>query len=229
MEYDWKIDKYIDLVEKSDNSFLQEYMKAELDYIINKIANPEEKIFIDVGAGYGRVLPQLSEIAKQVLAVELDKQMLSELRKRASRYQNISVVECDAQELSNNLKDFNLDKAVVLCFQNSLGTPYGDAYKIISEMAEIAKNNKGELFISLFNQEALKDYGISIYSGAAGLTGEPDLEKTDFLNGNFISKTGYKSHWWTPKERSEMVESVGGSLVAEVKGRCFYIFHVKYS
>jgi ubiquinone/menaquinone biosynthesis C-methylase UbiE len=227
MEYDWKTEKYIKLVEKTSNLFLQEYMRVELEYITNKIENSKDKTFIDVGAGYGRVIPELSIIAKNVLAVELDKQMLAELKKRAPQYQNVSVVECDAQELSNNLKNFNIDKPVVLCLQNSLGTPYGDPYKIISEMVNIAQNN-GELIISLFTQEGLKDCGISIYSSVSELTGEPDLEKTDFINGNFVSKTGYRSHWWRLEEREKILKMLGGSLVAEVKGNCFYILHIKY-
>jgi precorrin-6B methylase 2 len=227
MEYDWKTDKYIKLVENTSNPFLREYIRAELDYITNKIENSKDKTFIDVGAGYGRVIPELSVIAKKVLAVELDKQMLAELKKRAPQYQNVSIIECDAQELSNNLKDFNIDKPVVLCLQNSLGTPYGDPYKIILEMVKVAQNN-GELIISLFIQEELKDCGISIYSSASELTGEPDLEKTDFINGNFISKTGYRSHWWKPEEREQILKMLGGLLVAEIRGKCFYILHVKY-
>lgn len=227
MEYDWKTDKYIELVENTSNPFLREYEKVELDYIINNIENSKDKTFIDVGAGYGRVIPKLSEIAKNVIAVELDKQMLAELEKRSPQYPNVSVVDCDAQELTGSLKDFNIEKPVVLCLQNSLGTPYGDPYKIISEMVEMAQKN-GELIISLFTQEGLKDYGISIYSLISGLTGEPDLNKTDFLNGNFVSKTGYKSHWWKPEERERILKMVGGSLVEEIKGKCFYIFHVKY-
>jgi ubiquinone/menaquinone biosynthesis C-methylase UbiE len=227
MEYDWNTNKYINLVEKTSNPFLQGYMRAELEYITNKIENSKDKTFIDVGAGYGRVIPELSIIAKNILAVELDKQMLAELKKRAPQYQNVSVVECDAQELSKNLKDFNIDKPVVLCLQNSLGTPHGDPYKIISEMVKVAQKN-GELIISLFTQEALKDYGIPIYNSVFELVGEPDLEKTDFINGNFISKTGYRSHWWRPEEREQIFKILGGSLVAEVEGDCFYILHIKY-
>lgn len=227
MEYDWNTDKYVKSVEKTSNPFLQEYIRVELDYITNKIENSKAKTFIDVGAGYGRVIPELSMIAKKVLAVELDKQMLAELRRRAPQYNNVSVVECDAQELSNNLKGFDIDKPVVLCLQNSLGTPYGDSYKIISEMVKVAQNN-GELIISLFTQEGLSDYGVSIYSSASELSGEPDLDKTDFINGNFVSKTGYRSHWWKPEEREQILKMIGGSLVAEVRGKCFYIMHVKY-
>jgi SAM-dependent methyltransferase len=227
MEYDWKPEQYIKLVENTKNPFLQEYERVELDYIINKIKNSKEKTFIDVGAGYGRVMPKVSAIAKRVLAVELDKQMLAELKKRTSQHQNVSVIECDAQELSDSLKDLDVKNPVVLCLQNSLGTPYGDPYKIISEMAKVAQK-EGELIISLFVQEDLKNYGITIYNATSGLSGEPDPEKTDFENGDFISKTGYRSHWWKPEEREKIRKMIGGETVAEIRGKCFYILHVKY-
>lgn len=227
MEYDWNTEQYIKLVENTKNPFLQEYERVELDYIINKIENSKEKIFIDVGAGYGRVIPKLSAFAKKVLAIEIDKQMLAELKKRVPQYENVSIVECDAQELSKSLKDFNIKNPVVICLQNSLGTPHGDSYKIISEMTKVAQN-KGELIISLFIQEGLKDYGVPIYNSASGLVGEPDLEKTDFVNGNFVSKTGYISHWFKPEEREKILKIVGGTVIAEIKGNCFYILHVRY-
>jgi len=227
MEYSWDPNKYFDLVENTSSPILQKYMRVELDYLINNIINPKDKTFIDVGAGVGRVIPKLSAISKGVIAVELDKQMLGALKKRSERYSNVLVVRGDAQELSEALKDFNIDKPVIFSLQNSLGTPYGNPYKIISEMIKIAKNN-GELIISLFIQEGLKDYGISIYNSVPGLTGEPDLDRTDFANGIFISKTGYQSHWWTIEEREEILEMIGGSLVAEIKEDYFYILHVKY-
>ena len=92
MGYNWSPDKYIKLVEKSSDPVLQYYMKAEMDYITTKIENPKEKTFIDVGAGYGRVIPPLSEIAKQVITVELDKKMLTELKHRGEQYPNVLVI-----------------------------------------------------------------------------------------------------------------------------------------
>lgn len=227
MKYNWKTDKYIELIEKTSNPFLREYIDSELSYIAHNIENSKEKVFIDVGAGYGRVLPQLSVIAKKIFEVEMDKQMLVELRKRALQYQNVSIIECDAQQLSSSLENFDIRKPVVICLQNSLGTPYGDPYKIISEMIKVTQN-KGELVISLFIQEGLKDYGISIYNSVSELVGEPDLEKIDFAEGIFVSKTGYMAHWWKQEEREKIIKLVGGIVINEIIGKCYYILHVKY-
>ena len=61
--YRWLPQKYIELVEHTNNPFLQEYQKVELEYVTSKIQSPKTKTFIDVGAGYGRVLSQIARIA----------------------------------------------------------------------------------------------------------------------------------------------------------------------
>jgi SAM-dependent methyltransferase len=227
MEYNWQPDKYIKLVEKSSDPILQDYMKTELGYITTKIEKPEEKTFIEVGAGYGRVIPPLSEIAKQVIAVELDKKMLAELKRREKQYPNVLFIEGDAQNLLELLKDLNIQKPVVLSIQNILGTPIGNPFEILPQMIKVAQDN-GEIFISLFIQEGLKDYGIPMYSKISGLVGKSDLEKTDFQKGTFISKTGYRSHWWTAEERAEIAKIIGGTKIAEITTKYFYLLHCRY-
>lgn len=61
--YHWSPRKYIELVEHTNNLFLREYQRVEVDYVTSKIQSPKTKTFIDVGAGYGRVLPQIAGIA----------------------------------------------------------------------------------------------------------------------------------------------------------------------
>ena len=58
--YNWSVPEYIRLVENSQNPTIKEFEQVELDYLLNKIANPQNKTFIDVGAGYGRVLANIA-------------------------------------------------------------------------------------------------------------------------------------------------------------------------
>lgn len=153
--------------------------------------------------------------------------MLARLEECSSDYDNVLIINTDAQELSRAIAGLYGDSPVVMSLQNSLGTPYGNPLKIISEMVRVAEKG-GEIIISLFTQESLEECGIPIYQSISGLVGEPDLEKTDFRKGDFVSKTGYRSHWWTPEERGEIADLVGGEIVSEVIGRCFYILHTKY-
>ncbi|MCK9578148.1 rRNA adenine N-6-methyltransferase family protein [bacterium] len=219
MEYDWKTDEYIRLVENTNNPFLRDFIDKELDYLCS-IDNLSEKAIVDVGSGYGRVVPILAPKAKSFYAVELDKNMLRELKKTVKDYKNCLVIECDAQELQSSLKLVEIEKPIVMSLQNSLGTPYGDPYKIIDEVANFAKEKHGEVIISLFTQESLKDEGVSIYASLEGLVGKIDLEKTNFEKGDFITRTGYKSHWFSCGEREEIKNLIGGKTINEIMGNC---------
>lgn len=154
--YNWSPQRYINLVENTKFPMLQEYQKVELDYLTSSIQSPRQKTFIDVGAGYGRVFSQLAEIAQELIAVELDSEMLSELRKRAAKFGNVRVIAGDANHLSDLLKDMDIKKPVVLSLQNSLGTWKGNYRQALEEMKRIAQEKHGEVVISLFRQETLK-------------------------------------------------------------------------
>lgn len=227
MEYDWKTDEYVNLVEKTNNPFLRDFIDKELQFLC-AIEKLDEKSLVDVGAGYGRVIPILSPMVNNFYAVELDKKMIEGLKKTVDNYINCSIVECDAQELRSGLEGLDIKKPIVMSLQNSLGTPYGNPYKIIDEMVRYAKEKRGEIVVSFFTQESLQNCGVPIYTSLVGLVGEIDLTRTDFERGDFIAKSGYKSHWFTEKEREMIKELIGGMIISELKGNCFHIIHSKY-
>jgi ubiquinone/menaquinone biosynthesis C-methylase UbiE len=60
---------YTKYVELMDDAGFQNYMKRELEFI-KRIPNSKSRTFIDLGAGYGRVEKELSDIARDIIAVE---------------------------------------------------------------------------------------------------------------------------------------------------------------
>lgn len=227
--YNWQYQKYIDLVENTSNPLLSEFQRSELNFLTTKIQSPNDKTFIDVGAGYGRVLPQLAGIAKEVIAVELDQDMHTELKRRAKDYYNVLVIKGNGNNLSEFLREAEIIRPVILSLQNSLGTWKGNFQKAIEEMRIVGEQGDGEVVISLFCQEGLRDLGIDMYYSLQELVGEPDLEKTDFENGIFRSKTGYRSKWWTANERGQIRRMLGGQIIEEVKTSGYDIIHAQVS
>ena len=224
----WFPQKYIDLVEHTTNSMLSEYQQAELDYMRTRVEQPRGKVFVDVGAGYGRVLSELSRVSRSVIAVEIAEEMLGELRRRAEDLPNVHVAQGDANHLVDLLKSQDLEKPVIICLQNSLGTWKGDPRKVLEEMKRIVQERGGEIVLSLFCQEGLRDQGVPMYRELAELVGEPDLKSTDFDKGIFRSKSGYQSQWWSKQQRQEIVSLLGGVKVAEISTDAYYIVHLKY-
>jgi len=84
--------KYKNLVEKTHDPILGQYMQAELDFI-SKIENLGEKTLIDLGAGYGRVIPFLAPKAKKIIAIEINPDMVAALREVGQSFSNTVVIE----------------------------------------------------------------------------------------------------------------------------------------
>jgi len=218
-------ERYIELVENIKDDILQSHMKAEID-VISKVKDSKNKTFIDLGAGHGRILPDLAKISRNIISIDINPDMLRELKKRTEMYDNASVIEGDIQELSNLLEKADVQNPVLLLIQNTLGTIEGDYKKVLSEMKAITKKYKSEIIISLFRQESLKDWGIKMYSKIQEMVGEPDLLKTNFKKGVFISKTGYEAKWWNSAEIERIKNYFDGEVVNEISTPHFCIIHI---
>src|SRR3989344_8592941 len=147
--YTWSVPDYIKSVENSSHPLIKGYEQAEIDFLTSSIENLKMKTFIDVGAGYGRVLPYIAPpITRNIIAVEINDSMFSELQKRAVLYPNTTAVKGNANDLSNVLEGADVVSPVITCLQNSIGTWEGDYQKALSEMGKVAKEKKGEVIIS---------------------------------------------------------------------------------
>lgn len=225
----WDVETYIHKVENSSNLLFQEYQRAEVAFLTNNIKDSGQKTFIDVGAGYGRLVSYLAPVARQVIGVEIDENMAEALSERSEHYQNVKVKTGDANELNTVLKDTEIYDPVIVAAQNSLGTWKGDRNEALDEMKRLAEGRGGEIVISLLRQEALRDWGISFYATLEELAGKYDPEASNLGNGFYRTDIGYESHWFSKEEIEAMKQRLGGKVVDEVVGREFHIFHISYS
>lgn len=221
-------EKYIKLVKNISDPILQIHMSSEED-VIRNVRSPKQKTFIDLGAGYGRVLPLLASIARNVFAIEINESMLLELRRRCTEYKNTKIIKGDIQKLSQVLKGEDLINPVLLLLQNTLGTIEGNWRKVLKEMRQFARGNKGEIIISFFRQEALNSWGIRLYNSISGMTGAPDLSKTNFEKGLFVSRAGYTSKWRSKREIEDLKDFLGGNVVNEVWTENFVVLHLQFA
>ena len=220
-------DKYEDLFENWDDPVMFDHAKDE-EIVISQIYSSKEKTFIDLGAGYGRVLPILAKAAKNVISIEIDNDMFFELEKRAKKYNNVKVIHGDITKLHHLIVRENVKNPVLLILQNTLGTIEGDWNKVLSEMKNVAKKYHGEIILSLYRQQALEKWGLMTYWHGVEMNGEPNLKKTDFVNGQFESKTGYISKWWTDREINNIKKCFNGKVLNEKKAFEYTIIHIKY-
>jgi len=111
--------------------------------------------------------------------------------------------------------------------QNSLGTIEGAWQQVLEEMKKVAKEYDGEIIICFLRRQALETYGMELYNRIQEMTEEPDLEKTDFTKGQFVSKTGYSSKWRSKKEIQDIIDFFEGKVINEHWTDIFVVLHLK--
>jgi SAM-dependent methyltransferase len=189
---------------------MQNFMSDEA-YYMRTVPEGESKTFVDLGSGYGRVLPLLSQVARDVLAVEINPAMFEGLEEEAAKHSNVTAVQGDFLKLPDILPP-ELKRPVFLILQNSLGTiEFGDSQDALDVVAGEARKRQGELILGLFRQQALQEWGLKEVYGKkerVDVIGHVDLEKTDFENGLFVTDQGYTSKWWTDEDL-DRIRSLG--------------------
>jgi 16S rRNA (adenine1518-N6/adenine1519-N6)-dimethyltransferase len=66
-----------------------------LDKMINYASISEDDYVLEIGAGLGFLTERLAEIAKQVIAVEIDPRLIRVLTSRLRRYRNVTILKGD--------------------------------------------------------------------------------------------------------------------------------------
>jgi len=219
-------ERYKRLVEDSPNKGLRAYMEAEREFLAS-VEDASSRTFVELGAGHGRAVPLFAEVARNAICVELNQDMLAELRARSERHGNVTVIDGDVQHLPHLLQGLDVVAPVVALLQNTLGTIEGDDRRVLSAMKQVAKASGGDVILSLFRQGALAGWGMAMYEQLGEMIGEPDPDGTDFQAGVFASRTGYVSKWWTDEEVEEMAAFFGGQRVREVVEDAFVVLQLR--
>lgn len=218
-------EQYIRLVEGIGDEILQRYMQVEVQFLTST-KEAEKRTFIDLGAGYGRVIPPLAPVARNTICVELNDKMIDELRRRAAASPRVSLITGRMQELPALLQTEDVVRPVLMILQNTLGTIEGSRPGVLSAMRDVATRHEGTVVLSLFRASALKTWGVSMYHLISEMVGRPDEAATDFDTGLFVSTTGYTSKWWTDDEVDGFIEHFGGEVLREVREPEFLIMEL---
>lgn len=218
-------EQYIRLVEGIDDEILQRYMQVELQFLADT-PGAGDRTFVDLGAGYGRVIPQIAPLARNTICVELNDKMIDELRRRADAAPRVSLITGRMQELPSLVHDTDVVHPVLMILQNTLGTIEGSRPGVLSAMRTVAARDQGTVVLSLFRAAALETWGVSMYALISEMVGRPDEAATDFDNGLFVSTTGYTSKWWTDEEVDGFIEYFGGAVRREVREPEFVIMEL---
>jgi len=227
--------KYIKFVENIDDTKFKDYMAGEIKYLKN-IEGVDKKVFVDLGAGYGRIEGDLAKIGCKVIAIENNRDMFKELKRRCLMNTNTEAVFGDVNQLDKMLANKNIKNPIFLIMQNTLGIFNDRDERIpklfLTQLKKVAESLKGEVLISVFKGEKLSSYGVNFYAKLEPMVGRIDVratEKTNKVkNPAFVSETGYVSNWYTSYELSEIKEILGGRIKNQFQEGIYRILHISY-
>ncbi len=171
---------------------VQQYLVAEVDHIMQKI-RPGDMV-LELGCGYGRILPRLAQKAALVIGIDLSLSSLLLGREMLSGIPNTLLLNMDVVQLGFRHRVFDR----VVCIQNGISAFRVDKKDIIRESIRVAKPG-GTLLFSSYSDKFWK-YRLEWFQlqSEAGLLGEINWEMTH--NGVIVCKDGFKATTMRPEE-----------------------------
>lgn len=162
---------------------VRQYLDSEIKHVLDKI-RPGDMV-LDLGCGYGRVIPDLANRAGAVVGIDLSFENLKFGHSFIANVPNYHLARMDAASLG--FKDSLFD--VVICIQNGISAFHVDKTRLISEAVRVTK--RGGLITFSTYSEKFWDYRMEWFQIQAGegLLGEIDYDKTG--SGIITCKDGF--------------------------------------
>jgi len=186
---------------------VRQYLDSELNYVMARI-QPNDLV-LELGCGYGRVLPQLASKAKWAIGIDTSISSLLFARNLIQGFSNISLIQFEASKLG--FRECAFDR--VICIQNGISAFHVDARTLISECLRITRPEGTILFSSYsskFWDERLKWFQLQ---SQAGLLGEIDLGRT--REGFIVCKDGFTATTVGREDFSKLTTGLNASVRIE--------------
>ena len=151
---------------------IQQYLEAELNYVLKKIKSDD--FILELGCGYGRILPALVQKANLVIGIDTSLDSLTLAKEIIQGTQNCDLLRMDAVQLAFADQTFD----VVVCIQNGISAFHINKVDLIRESIRVTKTGGTILFSSY--SDSFWPYRRQWFQlqSEAGLIGEIDPEKT---------------------------------------------------
>ncbi len=178
-----------------------QYLEAELAHVLTRVRPGDE--ILDMGCGYGRILPQLAARAGMVVGIDTSLASLRSARHRQGQLDNCHLVCMDAVRTA--FADGVFD--VVLCIQNGISAFHVDQRELIRESIRITRQGGTALF-STYSGEFWPDrLAWFRLQSEAGLLGEIDEDRTG--NGVIACKDGFRATSVDTERLRELTSELG--------------------
>lgn len=185
-----------------DTSILRvrQYLEAEIEFVIKRLKGTES--ILELGAGYGRIIKELSSYAGEIVGIDISESTVSYGRKYLGKIENARLEAMDAYTLHYSEK-FD----IALCLQNGLSAIRGNRRKLVDVTIKAIKKD-GTAYFSTYSDK-FWDHRLAwfIEQSEKGLIGQIDFEKTG--SGIISCYDGFKAYTLSKKELSDIGEETG--------------------
>ncbi|MBU1708242.1 class I SAM-dependent methyltransferase [bacterium] len=170
---------------------IRQYIEAEVDFVLSKIHAGD--MVLELGCGYGRILPRLAQKAGRVIGIDNSPVSLT-MARQMSADSSYHLAAMNAAQLA--FRDNSFD--VVVCIQNGISAFHVDQKSLIDESIRVTKSGG----ILLFSSYSEKFWGERLawfkQQSNEGLLGEIDFEKT--RDGEIVCKDGFTATTVRPEQ-----------------------------
>jgi SAM-dependent methyltransferase len=162
---------------------VRQYLEAEASHVVDRIGAGQE--VLELGCGYGRILPRLAEKAGTVVGIDNSLENLLVGRAELRRLPGCRLICMDAAHLAFADRRFDC----VACIQNGISAFHVDRKDLIREAVRVTRSGGLVLFSTYserFWEARLEWFELQ---AEAGLLGEIDRQRTG--DGVIVCKDGF--------------------------------------
>ncbi len=194
---------------------IQQYLNAELDFVLRTI-QPGDTV-LEMGCGYGRVMPALCGQANQVVGIDTSLDNLQCAKEYLKEVGKWYLAGMDALQLGFLEDSFDC----VVCIQNGVSAFHVDQRELIRESIRVSKPG-GRVLFSSYSEKIWNERLVWFeLQSEAGLVGEIDCEKT--ADGTIVCKDGFTATTVSAEQFLELVNDLTAEIqIAEVDGSSLF-------
>jgi 2-polyprenyl-6-hydroxyphenyl methylase/3-demethylubiquinone-9 3-methyltransferase len=185
---------------------VRQYLDAEVSHVLDKITGGDT--VLELGCGYGRILPRLADKAGLVVGIDSSLASLILGRRDLTVGSNIRLVCMDASSLALAHATFDC----VVCIQNGISAFHVDQRELVKESIRVTRPGGTVLFSTY--ADAFWDDRLNWFElqSRSGLLGEIDYDETG--DGVIVCRDGFRATTVRPKEFEILVGGLDVDLQA---------------
>ncbi len=197
---------------------VKQYLEAEVDHVLVK-THPRDRV-LELGCGYGRVLPQISAKASLVCGIDSSRESLLLGREMLRDFHNCRLLCMDAVRLAFADRCFDL----VVCIQNGISAFHVNPCELVEESLRVTRSGGTALFSSY--SEDFWDHRLEWFElqSAEGLLGEIDHDRTG--DGVIVCRDGFRATTLRPGRFEALTAGLDADLSITEVDRSSLFFEI---